>query len=162
VASVRSPQRLTLADGTFFPLGCCAVPWGHASGPAGLGPKALEECVYSFKVSSAASVVVRGVGFSRHWRSSQPASVVPCAHMTRVCVWRISRRCSRVSIPRAWAHSRQSGRALRLAHAPPCRPSAGRGGGGEVSMTPIERVANRTILVKLLSSDPSGHPCPVP
>jgi hypothetical protein len=41
-------------------------------------------------------------------------------------------------------------------------PRDGGGGGGEVSMTPIERVANRTILVKLLSSDPSGHPCPVP
>jgi hypothetical protein len=46
---------LTLADGTFFPPGCCAIPWGHASGPAGLAPEALEECVYSFKVFFAAS-----------------------------------------------------------------------------------------------------------
>jgi hypothetical protein len=46
---------LTLADGTFFPPGCCAIPWGCASGPAGLAPEALDECVYSFKVSSVAS-----------------------------------------------------------------------------------------------------------
>ena len=43
---------LTLADGTFFPPDCCAIPWGRASGPAGLAPEALEECVYSFKVFS--------------------------------------------------------------------------------------------------------------
>jgi hypothetical protein len=53
--SVRVPQMLTLADGTFFPPGCCAIPWGRASGPAGLAPEALEECVYSFKVFYAAS-----------------------------------------------------------------------------------------------------------
>jgi hypothetical protein len=28
VASVRSPQRLTLADGMLFSPGCCAVPQG--------------------------------------------------------------------------------------------------------------------------------------
>jgi hypothetical protein len=53
--SVRNPQRLTLADRTFFPPGCCTVPWGRASGPAGLAPEALEECIYSFKVFSVAS-----------------------------------------------------------------------------------------------------------
>jgi hypothetical protein len=26
VVSVRNPQRLALADGTFFPPDCCAVP----------------------------------------------------------------------------------------------------------------------------------------
>jgi hypothetical protein len=52
VVSVRSPQRLTLADGTFFPPGCRAIPWGRASGPTGLAPEALEECGYSFKVFS--------------------------------------------------------------------------------------------------------------
>jgi hypothetical protein len=36
---------LTLADGTFFPLGCHAIPRGRASVPAGLAPEALEECV---------------------------------------------------------------------------------------------------------------------
>jgi hypothetical protein len=45
---------LMLADGTFFPPGCCAIPWGHASRPAGLDPEALEECVYFFKVFSVA------------------------------------------------------------------------------------------------------------
>jgi hypothetical protein len=50
VVSVRILQTLTLADGTFFHPGCCAIPWGCASGPAGLAPEALEECVYSFKV----------------------------------------------------------------------------------------------------------------
>jgi hypothetical protein len=48
--SVRILQMLTLADGTFFPPDCYAIPWGRASRPAGLAPKALEECVYSFKV----------------------------------------------------------------------------------------------------------------
>jgi hypothetical protein len=51
---VRIPQMLTLANGTFFPPGCCAIPWGRASRPAGLAPEALE-CVYSFKVFSVAS-----------------------------------------------------------------------------------------------------------
>jgi hypothetical protein len=46
---------LMLANGTLFPPGCFAIPWGRASGPAGLAPEALEECVYSFKVFSAAS-----------------------------------------------------------------------------------------------------------
>jgi hypothetical protein len=46
---------LTLVDGTFFPPGCCAIPWGRASGAAGLAPEALEECVYFFKVFLAAS-----------------------------------------------------------------------------------------------------------
>jgi hypothetical protein len=45
---------LTLVDGTLFPPGCCAIPWGRASGPVGLAPEALEECVHSFKVFSAA------------------------------------------------------------------------------------------------------------
>jgi hypothetical protein len=35
-------------------------------------------------------------------------------------------RCSRASNPRAWAHSRRSGRALRLVCTFPRRPSAGR------------------------------------
>jgi hypothetical protein len=46
---------LMLANGTFFSPGCCAIPWGRASRPVGLAPEALEECVYSFKVFSAAS-----------------------------------------------------------------------------------------------------------
>jgi hypothetical protein len=43
VVSVRNPQRLTLANGMFFPPGCCDVPWGRASAPAGVTPEALQE-----------------------------------------------------------------------------------------------------------------------
>jgi hypothetical protein len=43
VVSVRNLQRLTLAYGTFFPPGCCVVPWGRASAPAGVAPEALQE-----------------------------------------------------------------------------------------------------------------------
>jgi hypothetical protein len=49
---VRNPQRLTLADGMFFPFGCCAVPWGRASAPTGVAPKALQERGCSYKVFS--------------------------------------------------------------------------------------------------------------
>jgi hypothetical protein len=50
VISVRIPQRLVLADGTFFPPGCCVVQWGHASAPAGVAPEALQERGCSCKV----------------------------------------------------------------------------------------------------------------
>jgi hypothetical protein len=43
---------LTLADGTFFPLVAGAIPWGRASGPAGLAPEALQERGGSCKVFS--------------------------------------------------------------------------------------------------------------
>jgi hypothetical protein len=52
VVSVRSPQRLMLADGTFFPPGRCVVPWGHASAPAGVVPEALQERGCTCKVFS--------------------------------------------------------------------------------------------------------------
>jgi hypothetical protein len=68
------------------------------------------------------------------------------------------RRCSRASSPRAWARSRRSGLALRLVLYAPS--SSLRGTGGEVSVTPIERVANYGFLVELLSGDSSGRPCP--
>jgi hypothetical protein len=41
--SVRIPQMLTLADGTFFPLVAGVVPWARASGPADPAPEALQE-----------------------------------------------------------------------------------------------------------------------
>jgi hypothetical protein len=68
VVSVRSPQRLTLADGTFFPPGClcCSVGGGGASAPAGVVPEGLQERGFSCKVFHAAFVGVRGVSFSRH------------------------------------------------------------------------------------------------
>jgi hypothetical protein len=43
---------LTLSDGTFFPLVAGAIPWGRASGPAGLAPEALQERECSCKVFS--------------------------------------------------------------------------------------------------------------
>jgi hypothetical protein len=55
---------LTLTDGTLFPPGCRAIPWGRASGPAGLAPKALEECVL-LQGFFRSVVIVRGVCFSR-------------------------------------------------------------------------------------------------
>jgi hypothetical protein len=45
---------------------------------------------------------------------------------TFACVRCISMRCSLALSPRAWAHSRRSGRALRLICTPPRHPSAGR------------------------------------
>jgi hypothetical protein len=50
--SVMIPQMLTLVDGTFSPLVACAVPWGHASGPTGLAPEALQERGCSCKIFS--------------------------------------------------------------------------------------------------------------
>jgi hypothetical protein len=65
-------------------------------------------------------VFVRGIYLSRpRWRRTHVS--------TFACIRCISRRCSIVSSPRAWAHSRRSGRALRLFHASPRLPSAGRG-----------------------------------
>jgi hypothetical protein len=43
---------LTLADGTFSPLVAGVIPWGLASGPAGLAPEALQEHECSCKVFS--------------------------------------------------------------------------------------------------------------
>jgi hypothetical protein len=57
---------LTLADGTFFPLVAGAIPWGHASGPAGLAPEAFQEPGCSCKVFYTGSAGVWGVSFSRY------------------------------------------------------------------------------------------------
>jgi hypothetical protein len=117
---------LTLANGTFFPSGCCAIPWGHASGPAGLAPEALQERGCSCKVFSQSLpvcevLVSAGVG-------NIPAGLGGAmrTYLAFVCVRCISRRCSSASSPRAWARSRRSGRALRLVCMFPRRPYAGR------------------------------------
>jgi hypothetical protein len=149
--SVRNPQKLTLADRTFFLPGCCAVLWGCSSGPAGLAPEALEECVL-LQGFFRSVVIVRGACFSQPRRCHAHVS-------TFACVRCILRRCGRASSPRAWACSRRSGRALRLVCTPFRHPFAGQE--GEASMTPIERVANRGFLVELLSGDSSGRSCPI-
>jgi hypothetical protein len=69
---------LTLAHGTFFPSGCCTIPWGRASGPASLAPEALEECVYSFKVFSQRHHRARCL-FQPASAVFQPASAMPYA-----------------------------------------------------------------------------------
>jgi hypothetical protein len=117
---------LTLADGTFFPPGCCAIPWGHASGPAGLAPEALQERGRSCKVFSrdlpvCEVLVSAGIG---NIPAGLGSAMRTC--LTYVCVRCISRRCSHASSPRAWARSRRSGCALRLVCTFPRRPSAGR------------------------------------
>jgi hypothetical protein len=55
-----------LADGTFSPLVADAIPWGRASGPAGLAPEALQECGCSCKGFYTGFTGVRGVSFNRH------------------------------------------------------------------------------------------------
>jgi hypothetical protein len=67
VVSVRTLQRLMLADGTIFPPGCCAVLWGRASAPAGVAPEALQgrgcSCKVLFIELSLCEVLVSaGVG----------------------------------------------------------------------------------------------------
>jgi hypothetical protein len=85
VVSVRNPHRLALADRTSFRPGCYVVPWGRASGPAGLAPEALEECAYSFKVFSQRCRCAR-CRFQLASAMSQSASAVPCARVdTHMC-----------------------------------------------------------------------------
>jgi hypothetical protein len=64
VVSVRNPQRLALADGTFFPPGRRGVPWGRASALVGVAPEALEERGCSYKVFPQPFVSVQGVSFT--------------------------------------------------------------------------------------------------
>jgi hypothetical protein len=157
--SVGIPQMLTLADGTFFPPSCWCYSWGHASGPAGLAPEALQErgcsCEIFLKSLPVCGVLVSaGIG-------NIPVGLggVTRKYLAFVRVRCTSKRCSRASSPRGWARSRRSGRALRLVLYVPSLSL--RGTEGEVSVTPIERVANYGFLVELLSGDSSGRPCPV-
>jgi hypothetical protein len=159
VVSVRIPQRLMLADGTFFPPGCCVVPWGRISAPTGVAPESLWERRCSCKVFSQSMpvrevLVLAGVG-----NISAGLGGAMRTYLAHICVRCIARRCSRASSPRAWAELRRSRGALRLVYTSPLRPSAERR--GEVSTTPIERVANCEFLIELLSGDSSGRPCPV-
>jgi hypothetical protein len=128
---------------------------GRASGPVGLAPEALEECLYSFKVflqclSSCEVLVSAGIG-------DVSAGFSGANHTYR-------------HLPAFGAYP--GGVAVRRAPEPGpirgdrdvlsvlfIRPSLSfRGTGGEVCMTPIERVANRGFLIELLSNDSRGPP----
>jgi hypothetical protein len=148
VVSVRNPQRLMLADGTLFLPGCCAVPWGRVSAPAGVAPEALQNLAVCEVLVSA------GVG---NVSASLDGAMHTC--LAYICIWCISRRCSRASSPRSWAQSWRSRGALHLVHTPLRRHFAGQR--GEASTTPIERVANCGFLVELLLGGSNGCPCPV-
>jgi hypothetical protein len=117
---------LTSADGTFFPPGWYAIPWGCASGPAGLAPEALQErgcsCkVFSQDLSVCEVLVSAGIGDIPTGLSGAMRTF-----LAFVCGRCISRRCSRALSPRDWARLRRSGRALQLVCSFPRRPSAGR------------------------------------
>jgi hypothetical protein len=72
-------------------------------------------------------VFVRGIYLSQPRRYFSRLRQRRTCASTFACVRCISRRCSLASSPRAWAHSRRSGRALRLFRTSPRRSSAGRG-----------------------------------
>jgi hypothetical protein len=154
---VRVPQMLQPADRTFFLLVANAFPWGRVSGPAGLAPEALQECDCS----------CRGFFASFHQCAEhlfQLASAMFRRLRSHAHDWYFSRslhprRCSRASSPRAWARSRQSGRALRLILNAPS--SSLRRTEGEFSTTPIDGVADCGFLVELRLGGSSGRPCPV-
>jgi hypothetical protein len=156
---VGTPQRLMRADGTLFPPGCCAVPWGRASAPAGVAPEALQEHGCSCKVFPQSLSVYEALVSADFDIISVGLSGAMRTYLAHFCVRCISRRCSHASSPRAWAQSRRSRGTLRLVYTPLRHPSAGRK--GEVSTTPIERVATCGFLIELLLGDSSERPCPV-
>jgi hypothetical protein len=101
VVSIRIPQRLMLVDGTFFPLICCAVPWGRVSAPAGVAPEALQECGCSCKVFSHSLPVCEVLVSAGVGNVSAGLGGAMCMYLAYVCVRWISKRCSHVSSPRA-------------------------------------------------------------
>jgi hypothetical protein len=132
-----------------------AFPWGRVSGPAGLAPEALQERECSSKGFTRISTSGRGICFNRHrrcfsrlWSRARDLYLSRSGH---------PRRCSRASSPRAWARLRRSRRALCLVLKAPL-PSL-RGTEGEVSTTPIHRVADCGFLVELLAGGSSGRSC---
>jgi hypothetical protein len=74
------PQRLVLADGTFFPPRRRAILWGRASTPAGVAPEALQERGCSRKVFSL-GVPMCEVLVQPASTIFQPTSAVPCARI---------------------------------------------------------------------------------
>jgi tetrahydromethanopterin S-methyltransferase subunit H len=149
VVSVRIPQRLMLADGTFFPPGCCAVLWGRASTPAGVAPEALQERGCSCKVFSQSLPVYEVLVSAGVDNVSAGLGSAMRTYLAYICVWCIPRGVAVHRAPQAWARLRRSRGALRLVYTPLRHPSAGQR--GEASTTPIERVTNCGFLVELLS-----------
>jgi hypothetical protein len=149
VISVRIPQRLMLADGTFFPPGCRVVPWGHASAPVGIALEALQERGCSCKVFSQSLLVCEVLVSADIDNISAGLGGALRTYLSCVCVRCIARRCSHASSPRAWARLRRSRGALCLVYTSLRRRSAGQR--GEASTTPIERVTNCGFLAELLS-----------
>jgi hypothetical protein len=101
VVSIRIPQRLMLADRTFFPPRCCAGPWGHASAPAVVAPEALQERRCSCKVFSHSLPVCEVLVSAYVGSVSAGLGDAMRMYLAYACVQCISRRCSRVSSPRA-------------------------------------------------------------
>jgi hypothetical protein len=73
--------------GCSSPLIADAIPWGHASGPAGLAPEALQERGCSCKGLYTGFTGVRGVSFNWHRQySNRPWQCR--VHIPRIiCVW---------------------------------------------------------------------------
>jgi hypothetical protein len=131
---------------------------GGASAPAGVAPEALQERGCSCKVfwqSQPVCEVLVSAGFGNISVSLGGAMRTFLAYVYVRCV---ARRCSRALSPRAWAQLRRSRGALRLVYTPPRRLSAGQR--GEVSTTPIERVAKYVFLIELLSGYFKWTPMP--
>jgi hypothetical protein len=103
MVSVRTPQRLMLVDGTFFPPRCCAVPWGRASAPAGVVPEALQERGCSCKVFSQSPPVCEVLVSAGVDNVSTGLGGAMHTYLAYICVQCIFKRCSHASSPRAWA-----------------------------------------------------------
>jgi hypothetical protein len=144
--------------GLSSPLIAGVIPWGRASGPAGLAPEALQERGCSCKVLSqdlpACGVLVSAgigdisaglCGATRTYLASSafgaPQEVWPCVEPPSLGPFEAIGTGSPTSL-----------------YAP--SPSLC-GAEGEVFATPIERVANCGFLVELLSGGSSGRPCSI-
>jgi hypothetical protein len=127
VVSVRIPQRLTLAVGTFFSPGCRTVPWGRTSAPAGVAPEALQERGCSCKVFSQSLPVCEVLVSAGVGNISAGLGGAMRTYLAHVCVRCISRGSSHASSPRAWAQLRRSRGALCLITRPFAVPPRDRG-----------------------------------
>jgi hypothetical protein len=86
-----------LADGTFFPHGCCAISWGRASTPAGVAPEALQERGCSCKVFSQSLPVCEVLVSAGVSNISASLGGAMRTYLAHVCIRCISRRCSQAS-----------------------------------------------------------------